>query len=76
MGVFLFAHKLLVAQLITLNATKLNFVVTLYQSTARLTGIPVSKRHRVKRHLKLASPAHAISRKLLMILNDSLDSIG
>ena len=77
MGVFLFAHKLFVAQLITLNATKLNFVVTLYQSTARLTGIPVSKRHRVKRHLKLASPsAHKISSKRLMTLNDSLDSIG
>ena len=43
---------------------------------ARLTGIPGSKRHRVKRHLKLASPAHAISSKRLMTLNDSLDSIG
>ena len=31
-GVFLFAHKLLGAQLITLNATKFNFVVT-YQSS-------------------------------------------
>ena len=43
---------------------------------ARLTGIPGSKRRRVKRHLKLASPAHAISSKRLMTLNDSLDSIG
>ena len=34
------------------------------------------KRHRVKRHLKLASPAHAVSSKRLMTLNDSLDSIG
>ena len=80
MGVFLFAHKLLGAELITLNATnsKLNFVVTYIPiNPARLTGIPVSKRHRVKGHLKLASPsAYTISSKRLMTLNDSLDSIG
>ena len=62
-GYFCYAHKLLGAQhknqLCGYRPIKL----------ARITGIPGSKRHRVKCHLKLASPAHVISSKRLMILN-------
>ena len=70
-GYFCYAHR---AHYIKLNETQLCGYIPI--KLARLTGIPGSKRHRVKRHLKLASPAHAISSKRLMTLNDSLDSIG
>ena len=71
-----YAHKLLGAQLVTLNRKQNQLCGYIPIKPARLTGIPGSKRHRVKRHLKLGSPAHAISSKRLMTLNDSLDSIG
>ena len=64
-----YAHKLLGAQLVTLNRKQNQLCGYIPIKPARLTGIPGSKRHRVKRHLKLGSPAHAISSKCLMTLN-------
>ena len=74
-GIFVWAQTIRgTAHYIKCNETQLCGYIPI--KPARLTGIPGSKRHRVKRHLKLASPAHAISSKRLMTLNDSLDSIG
>ena len=74
-GIFVWAQTIRgTAHHIKYNETQLCGYIPI--KPARLTGILGSKRHRVKRHLKLASLAHAISSKRLMTLNDSLDSIG